>query len=226
MSSQHDTERLHEVFTEAAYDVVPSPVPLAAIVRAGRARRRRTVAITAFCGLLLIPLAATAARLAAPGPDTTLPSASTQYPITGTTTLRVVAPGERVQPAPGVRLWLTRDGEHLYTPDSGEVFHSATDGNLARPGASVQTESAKGHAFVSGLYTGNGDPARVTVVTSQGTFTGTLVHLPGHPGWGAWYIPATIPFTPTGAKDLHLVHTVTITDTTGRTIATFNSPIH
>ncbi len=61
-----ESERLREVFAEAAHDVTPSAVPLAAIERAGRRRgRRRTAAVAgSACALLVVPLAVVALRSA------------------------------------------------------------------------------------------------------------------------------------------------------------------
>jgi hypothetical protein len=137
-------------------------------------------------------------------------------------TVRVVAPGERVQAVPGVQLWLTKDGKHWSTPEAANQFRSVTDGNLGRPGVSVQTEMAKGHYFLSGVYTGKGNPVTVKVVTTEGLFTGTVVHLAGQPGWGAWYISRELPFMPGSAPSAkhNFVRSVTVTDATGHTIAT------
>ncbi|AZM46504.1 hypothetical protein DMB38_12355 [Streptomyces sp. WAC 06738] len=67
----------------------------------------------------------------------------------------VVAPGERVQAAPKVQLWLTEDGKHWSTPDQPNQFRSVVDGNLdlSRPGVSLQAEQVEGHYFLSGFCT-------------------------------------------------------------------------
>ncbi|WP_331718640.1 hypothetical protein OG985_49640 (plasmid) [Streptomyces sp. NBC_00289] len=224
MTSRPDTERLREVFADAAYDITPSPVPLAAIEKASHARRRRRAAgLAVGCGLLLAPLAITAPHIAAPvqthtaaRPATTIPSASA---------VRVVAPGERVQAAPGVKLWLTKDGKHWSTPDMPEgQFRSAVDGNMGGQGASMQQEPVGKNYFLSGLYLGKGDAARVKVVTQDGTIAGTVVKLAGKPGWGAWYATSKLPKLPhlsvSDKKQVHsFVRSVTVYDTAGHIVA-------
>jgi hypothetical protein len=215
MTSPHDAERLREVFTDAAYGITPSPVPLAAIEKTAHARRRRRTAIlTAACGLLLIPLAGTAVHFATPSPT----PRNTVWPAATVPSVRVVTPGERVQAAPGVRVWLAGDGKHWSTPEFADQFSSVTDGNLARPGVSAQTETVRGGTFLSGVYTGTGSPATVKVVTRAGTFTARVIHLAGQ-SWGAWYVPKELPFAAGGA-DAHrsFVRSVTVYDTAGRTI--------
>ncbi|MGY4920772.1 hypothetical protein ACWD9K_37525 [Streptomyces sp. 900116325] len=73
--------------------------------------------------------------------------------------VRVVAPGERVQAAPGVQLWLTKEGKHWSTPIQADQFRSVIDGNfdLSQPGVSLQAEPIRGRYFPSGIYS-----ARVT----------------------------------------------------------------
>ncbi|AZM46500.1 hypothetical protein DMB38_12335 [Streptomyces sp. WAC 06738] len=137
-----------------------------------------------------------------------------------------MAPGERVQAAPKVQLWLTEDGKHWSTPDQPNQFRSVVDGNLdlSRPGVSLQAEQVEGRYFLSGLYHGKGDAASVTVVTGDGSVTGRVVHLAGQPGWGAWY--ATIPL-PSGShstgREPNFVHSVTVRDAAGHTIATLST---
>ncbi|MFI1092352.1 hypothetical protein [Streptomyces sp. NPDC020917] len=222
MTSHPDGERLQHLFTDAAHDITPSPVPLAAIEREGRSRRRRHAAVLATaCGLLLIPLTATAVHVATPSSPQTV-----AQPGVPASSVRVVAPGERVQAAPGVRLWLTGDGKHWSTPDEADQFRSVSDGNLdmSRPGITLQSEPVPGRYFLSGVYYGDvaGRAATVAVTTDRGIVTGRLVHLPGTPGWGAWYASAPLPT----AKDVGLgsIHRVTVRDAGGDTLATLNLP--
>jgi len=223
MTSHHDSERLQQLFTDAAHDITPSPVPLAAIERAGRSRRRRHAALLAAAGgLLLIPLAATTVRVATPSPAQTV-----GQPGVPASPVRVVAPGERVEAGPGVRLWLTSDGKHWSTPGEADQFRSVSDGNLdtSRPGITLQSEPVAGRYFLSGVYYGDmiGQAATVSVDTDRGPVTGHLVHLAGMPGWGAWY--ATTPL-PVGTKNAThgFVHRVTLQDTAGATLATLDLP--
>ncbi|MGW1729274.1 hypothetical protein ACWCQK_41470 [Streptomyces sp. NPDC002306] len=218
MSSSPDSELLHQLFTDAAYDITPSLVPLAAIVQAGRTRRRRhTTALATACGLLLIPLAATAVHI------TTSPAQTIGQPAATVSSVRVVAPGERVQAAPKAQLWLTKDGKHWSTPTQANQFRSVTDGNLdmSLPGVSLQSEPIQGRYFLSGVYNGKGDAVSVKVVTDKGTVTGRVVRLAGQPGWGAWYATSPLPTGPKSKDGTHnFVHSVTVQDIAGHTIAT------
>ncbi|MEU8878530.1 hypothetical protein [Streptomyces hydrogenans] len=201
---------LRAEFARAAHDVTPGPAPVAAVVRAGRARRRRRTVALAVLGVAFAVAAGTslgrdphpAASLAAPparpatsafaptagppspaAPRTSVSSSGQQIP----TPVRTVAPGERVAAAPGWKVWLTAGGKHWQGgEDPLEQFRSVTDGNidLARPGISHQGEGA----FHSGLYYGTRDAGRVELVDDRGRATAAaLLELPGRPGWGVWY---------------------------------------
>ncbi|MBA2807947.1 hypothetical protein E0500_011125 [Streptomyces sp. KM273126] len=146
--------------------------------------------------------------------------------------VRVVAPGERVQAAPKVELWLTEEGKHWSTPDQADQFRSVVDGNIdmSRPGVSLQMEPVDGRYFLSGVYHGEGDAAAVKVVTDKGTITGRVVYLASRPGWGAWYATSSLPDESKSAgkpksADMpksagSFVSSVTVLDAEGRTIAT------
>ncbi|MGW6740854.1 hypothetical protein ACWGDX_08925 [Streptomyces sp. NPDC055025] len=149
--------------------------------------------------------------------------------------IRVVAPGERVKAAPGVRLWLTREGKYWSTPDFDEQFRSVVDGNLdlSTPGVSRQSEPAGNLYFHSGVYYGSRAAARVEVTTLTGrTVRASMVELPGKPGWGAWYTTTELPpvtttvLGPEGAgtgKDaggpVDFIRSVTLYDSAGRILA-------
>jgi hypothetical protein len=138
--------------------------------------------------------------------------------------VRVVASGERVQAAPKVQLWLTKDGKHWSTPQKADQFRSVTDGNLdmSRPGVSAQSEPIGKNYFLSGVYHGKGDAATIKIKTAKGTVTGTIVRLAGKPGWGAWYATTPLPdmTVPKDQQKHHFVRSITVYDTTGHTIAT------
>ncbi|MFF8847603.1 hypothetical protein ACF08N_33665 [Streptomyces sp. NPDC015127] len=220
MTSQFHTERLREAFTEAGYDITPSPAPLAAIETAGRARRRRrTAALATACGLLLVPLAVTAipSGLSSSATPAALPA------VPAPRTAQVVAPGERVEVMPQVQLWLTKDGKHWSTPEKADQFRSVTDGNLdkSRPGVSLQTEPVGKNYFLSGVYHGKGNAATVKIETAKGTVTGTIVRLAGETGWGTWYAISPLPdqamIQNKGRQEF--INSVTVYDTAGHTIA-------
>ncbi|MEU0391301.1 hypothetical protein ABZ208_00650 [Streptomyces sp. NPDC006208] len=229
MTSRSDTERLREVFADTARDITPSPVPLASIARTARTRRRRRAAATAVgAAALLVPLTATAVhlttasdRVAVPPAAIVTPSPTAAPPSTPpppvASPLHVVKPGQRVRPAPGTELWLTEEGKHWSVPGDPDQFRSVTDGNLdmSVPGVSAQIESTDGRFFMSGVYYGSRDAARVEIVTAAGPVTATLVTLTDRPGWGAWY--ATAESVPENGEDF--VRSVTLYDSAGKPLS-------
>ncbi|NBM15587.1 hypothetical protein [Streptomyces sp. GC420] len=220
---------LHTAFAEAGRDIAPGPLPLAAVERAGRARRvRRVAGLTAGATLLAASLAVTTVHVLAPERQPSVatpavsapppPPASTPAPTptTGRThpsPKRIVRPGERITAAQGFELWLTEDGEHWSTPEGGENFRSVVDGNIDRsePGVSHQIESSPSYTYHSGVYYGTERAARVEVGGEDGTRTATLLELPGRPGWGAWYL--AVPGRATAGS------AVTLYDRAGRVLA-------
>ncbi|AVH57563.1 MULTISPECIES: hypothetical protein [Streptomyces] len=227
-----EAERLREAFARAAYEISPSAVPLAAIEREGsaRRRRRRTAVLGAACGALLVPLAVVVLRDgASAGPsDHVKPpvaSAATTSPSPSVPAgkVRVVTPGERVQAAPGFTIWLTEDGKHWLEPGApGTQFRSVTDGNLdlTRPGVSLQQSGDDDRYFLSGIFHGKGEPARVEVRTVAGDFNGTALTLAGRPGWGVWYLVAKLPESATSANTMTgVTESITVYDAKGGVIA-------
>ncbi|MFF3322095.1 hypothetical protein [Streptomyces sp. NPDC002889] len=154
----------------------------------------------------------------------TAPAAQASRPSSG---VRTVTPGQRVQAAPGVQLWLTEQGKHWSTPDQPDQFRSVVDGNLdmSTPGVSLQAETVDGPRgrsyFLSGVFYGSRDAARVDVVTAKGRLTATMVTLPNRPGWGAWYTTGPLPDSTAGdrpGKDSFL-RSVTLYDRAGKQLA-------
>ncbi|MFE4050272.1 hypothetical protein [Streptomyces sp. YIM B13518] len=193
---RHESERLYDAFGEVADGLAPSPVPLAAIERAGRARRRRrTAGLVIGCGLLLAPLTAVTVRAVLPehSPPERNGVAATRPAPPGTPNtagaVRVVAPGERVRAGAGVELWLTEEGEHWSTPGMEHQFRSVVgrDAGPRHPTVGLMTETVGDRCFLSGLYTGAVDVGRVVVGTGDGEVTASVVRLPGEPDWGVWY---------------------------------------
>ncbi|MCX4576363.1 hypothetical protein OHB41_24935 [Streptomyces sp. NBC_01571] len=184
-----EVERLREIFAEAACDVTPSPVPLAAVERAARRRRRAAAVAGSACALLMVPAAAVALRAGVgTGADATRvtgPSAGPRGSV------RVVTPGERVRIASGIRIWLTEDGGHWTVPwSSAPRFRGVKDDGIGirTPGVTLQEEGDGDHGhFVSGIYHGKGDAARVRIETTAGDVDGTALTLAGSPHWGVWY---------------------------------------
>ncbi|MFD0367139.1 hypothetical protein [Streptomyces sp. NPDC127114] len=204
--------RLRAVFAEAAHDVTPNPVPLAAVRRQGRAHRRRRAVTLAALAVLSVSGAATVAELSLPAdravtlappvptapPASLAPSARTPAAVAPSradapevTEVRVVRSGERVDAGRGWTVWLTAEGKHWTGPDGYENSRSVTDGNIdtAQPGVSYQKEGDAKGAFHSGLYYGTRSVGRVELREADGrTVLARLLELPGRPGWGVWYV--------------------------------------
>ncbi|MEV4936253.1 hypothetical protein [Streptomyces zaomyceticus] len=198
-------------FARAAFEVTPGPMPLEAVRRAGRIRRRRrTAALSAFSVLTVASAVAAVVALTPvrpspppPAPVAVPPTAvrtSAPAPRTGAdlppalppaqSPKRVVAAGERVDAGKGWRIWLTQDGKHWTGPDGYENFRSVVDGNidLATPDVSHQSEGNGEGTFHSGLYYGTRMAGRVELKGAGGrVIVATLLELPGRPGWGVWY---------------------------------------
>ncbi|MFB7571873.1 hypothetical protein [Streptomyces sp. NPDC056165] len=227
-----ETERLRRALTEVAYDITPSPLPLAAVERQGRRirLRRRTAVLGAGCGLLLVPLAVVVLPGTESGaPSVTSPAASASVspstspsasPAAPAPTPRIVASGEHVTAVPGFELWLTAEGKHWTSPASPDPqFRSVADGNIARsnPGVNLQEESGDGSIYLSGVYYGGkGTASSVEVETADGTVHGKLIELPGKPGWGVWYATADVK---PGSGSWDYVSRVTVHDTKGKIYA-------
>ncbi|QNP63479.1 hypothetical protein [Streptomyces genisteinicus] len=164
------------------------------------------------------PSAAVADRAAAHA----TPAPAADRPATG---VRTVRPGQRVEAAPGVRLWLTREGKHWALPGEPAQFRSVTDGNIdpSVPGVSLQAEPVgtpgDGYYFLSGLWYGSRAAARVEVVTADGTSAARMVTLPGRKGWGAWYTSTPLPGSGSGSGSGDFVHRVTLYDAAGNELA-------
>ncbi len=126
-----DVEGLRERLREAAEVAQVAAgkgvfdVPLDVVRRQGRAlrRRRRGVVVGGVCG---------GAGAGGGGRGQFVGSGSGGGAETGTagvalSPIRVVAPGERVDAVPGVRVWLTADGEHWSTPQGSSQFRGPND---------------------------------------------------------------------------------------------------
>ncbi|MFF7180224.1 hypothetical protein [Streptomyces sp. NPDC008121] len=191
---------LREAFMRAAHDITPSPVPLAAVRREGRSRRRRRTAVLAALSMLgVVTVTAVAVgridRPAATPPAA--PPASATRPVTvpppTSSPVDVVRPGERVDAGRGWTVWLTREGKHWAGEDGFENFRSVVDGNidLSQPGVSHQSEGDANGVFHSGIYHGTAEAGRVELRGADGRRTvAKLLELSDRPGWGVWYAHA------------------------------------
>ncbi|MFE9765359.1 hypothetical protein ACFYPC_12650 [Streptomyces sp. NPDC005808] len=229
-----EPEGLREAFAEAALDVTPSAVPIAAIERAGRRRKRhrRAAVLGAACGVLLLPLAVVVLREdVASGQgesERVTPPAASAGPTPSPSVahagkVRIVTPGERVEVSPGTEIWLTEDGKHWSEPDRPTQFRSVSDGNLdlSSPGVSVQESGHDDVYFLSGIFHGAGEPARVEVRTVAGDIDGTALTLAGEPGWGVWYAEVQVPESRTPSSDslTGVTESVTVYDSAGGVLA-------
>lgn len=186
-----------------------------------------TVAAAALIGAPTMAHALTPTQASAKAPAKAAHTSVTAHAhATKPATARIVRPGERIQAAPGVELWLTKDGKHWTTPDMPEgQFRSVVDGNidLSEPNVSLQAETVGDQYFLSGVYVGPNSAATVKVVTDDGTVTGTVVRLPGHPGWGAWYATTSVP-RPLPVPPHSYFHSVTLLDAHQHPLATLTMP--
>ncbi|MFI1444180.1 sigma factor-like helix-turn-helix DNA-binding protein [Streptomyces fructofermentans] len=165
----------------------PLPVPfLRTADRVHRRLRRRASALLVTAGaLLLTPPVLGAVRGGADG-------AGREAVPVARTTVRVVTPGEHVGAAPGVELWLTREGTHWSAPRRPDRFQPA-GGRRAEATLTLRSGPAAGrHRFLTGVLRSPREPSRVELATREGTFTARVVTLAGSPGWSAWYVDAPV----------------------------------
>ncbi|MGC5564923.1 sigma factor-like helix-turn-helix DNA-binding protein [Streptomyces sp. FR-108] len=220
--------RTHPAYREGAPGVsssespsgVPSegpPLPGPAIEAAGRTlrkRRRRTTAVlTAVGALLLVPLVVGAVRGTGSGSGGVTVSVERAA-------VRVVTPGERVEAAPGVQFWLSKDGTHVSAPGQPNQFRDAGKDDT---GVTLWVDSTTGtgkRVFLSGVHRGTREASRVEVRTAAGTFTARLLTLAGSPGWSAWYVDAQLPGGGTSSPGI----TVKAYDSAGTLLARTDSP--
>ncbi|CAG7608261.1 hypothetical protein [Actinacidiphila bryophytorum] len=221
MTFEPENEQLRAAFTEAAGGVRPSPVPLAAIERRGRARRRRKgVGLALAGGLLAASSAVTALHVAgSPAPGRPPAAAVAVPPLT-------VALGQQVAAGYGLVVWLTADGKYVQVPGRDVEFTPKVDG-AQTSGVNLQAYPVSHGWFVSGVFLGHGRAGRVEITTVDGAVLHTRVlQLPGDPGWGAFFVPLSLPLTAVpGTSPFHIAVTkVAVYDTKGHPITTSTFP--
>ncbi|MET8981370.1 sigma factor-like helix-turn-helix DNA-binding protein [Streptomyces sp. NPDC004539] len=184
-------ERLLEVFAEVARrDGEDVPLSEADVVRRARELRRRRIGVgVAGCALLLTPpMVFVAGQVGFGGFGGVSASDRAGARVGGVSPgpIRLVAPGERVEPVPGLKVWLTSDGEHWSTPQA--AVPAGSPQNQRAVWARVQL-LYDGRYFVAGRYEGlSADPRRVEVSVGGEVLVGTVLTLAGGPGWGVWYL--------------------------------------
>ncbi|QNP71287.1 hypothetical protein IAG44_18830 [Streptomyces roseirectus] len=215
-------ERVGELFTEAATRAAAyGDVPLGAlggVERRGRAlRRRRVGAVALGCALLLVPPGLVVAERVGGFGGVGAVDGAARVGGVAPGPIRVLAPGERVEPVPGLKVWLTSDGEHWSTPRGAEPLQEGGSG--AR--VSLRAELVDGDVyFVTGGYSGlTGDPRRVEVSVGGSVVTGMVLTLAGGPGWGVWYLEKPLTARELKASSATGELVVTVYDAGGRAVA-------
>ncbi|MCP9213193.1 hypothetical protein [Streptomyces cucumeris] len=141
--------------------------------------------------------------------------------------VKVVAPGEKITVAPGVKMWLTQNGKQCLQ-HSFETTPWCQTLAGAKPGANLAGLDSNDHrGWLSGGYIGNGVPDHAQIRTLSGTTHATVVTLAGNPGWGAWYAQARTT-SPAPADNKHpkaFLRNVTVYDTAGKTIVSTDTPL-
>ncbi|WP_431776722.1 hypothetical protein [Streptomyces cucumeris] len=222
MTSRNEAEQLHRALDDLADSIPATPIRMDDILHATRKRRarRRIAGITAGCALLLAPLSYLATV------DSSTSSVVSPAASAPPNTARVVAPGEKITVAPGVKMWLTQDGKQClqHSSENTPWCQTLADG---KPGANLAGLDSNDHrAWLSGGYLGNGIPDRAQIRTLSGTTHATVITLAGNPGWGAWYAQTrTTSAAPADNKHpTAFLRNVTVYDTAGKTIVTTNTP--
>lgn len=198
---------------EDPYQAGPDPVPIIAAARRRRARRRvgagaAAVAVALVCGVTAVT-AGNARHVGQVAGDAMTPSARAVLPAaTGVVTtptatptglplspVHRVAPNEKVQLAPGVRVSVTPTEDCQDTVDrSTGVFGgagctkvpSAPDLPYDRPGISVAFDEATDRIVVHSYYRGP-VPARIVLFAGDRPTVATLLVTTGMDGWVAYY---------------------------------------
>lgn len=210
-------ERLCALFAEAVRGVGGEVSVEEVELRGRELRRRRLGAVAVGCALLLAPPAVLVAEragvLGGIADADRAAGARTGGVVPGP--IRVLAPGERVEPVPGLKVWLTSDGEHW------SASQAAVPARAAGDRVSVQMHLlADGRYLVTGRYEDlSTDPRRVEVSLGGSVSVGTVLTLAGGPGWGVWYLPK-----PLDARELKESLgsdglSVTVYDADGRAVA-------
>ncbi|MDQ1294328.1 MAG: hypothetical protein QG608_2211 [Actinomycetota bacterium] len=146
-------------------------------------------------------VAPTVAQAAAHPTNDPVAAAAARMSCSPAAPVRTVRPGEVVMAAGGVKVWLSEEGKFWQTKGDPEAnFRSVVDGNIDRsePGVSLQSSEAEVGVeglFFSGVYYGPGMGKAVKVVLegSDGKICeGSLLTLPGDPGWGVWYVDSPV----------------------------------
>ncbi|MFF8380663.1 hypothetical protein ACF07V_31520 [Streptomyces sp. NPDC015661] len=181
-------EALTAALREAAAHAPTTSAPTAAVMRRGKAirRRHRVTRSAVLVAALLVPVAGAATlSLRPPGSDSA-PAVPAVPPASSEVT--VVDPGERIPLAGHHAMWLTDQGVFLEVPTAGRAEVRLTKASEV-PGGTISTSvsaDASGTLW-TGVYRGPGAPARVTVSVDGRSMDARVVTLSGAPGWVAFH---------------------------------------
>ncbi|MFV0134535.1 hypothetical protein ACLGIH_15045 [Streptomyces sp. HMX87] len=198
---------LSEALRRAADGLPLGPAPVDAVVRAGRARRRRHRAVLSGAAALtvLAALAGTAVLgglpplSGSPLPDHVEPAVTAPAsPSPAGPGLRTVQPYEPATLTPDLRLGLLPEGRQNYViteaerfPEAVEYARSARLGHgLRRRSISVGYDSSAGRGVqrLDGAWRLTEAPRRIVVTVAGVDHRAELFTLPGRPGWGVYFL--------------------------------------
>ncbi|MEU0338426.1 hypothetical protein ABZ092_05400 [Streptomyces bobili] len=198
-----DDLRLGELLRHEADTFPTGPAPVEEVLRRGRvARRRRTavavggitaaIGLAATLGLTDLARTGTTSPPATSRPSTALPSPAPSGEHQG---LRTVSPYEAVGIGHGHRMALLPDGRQNYVVGTGDITAAVERarkslGDNIRPDSFSSGTSADGpNILYFGAFRAKTLPARIQLRFDSGRReTATVLTLPGHPQWGAYYV--------------------------------------
>ncbi|OQD53078.1 hypothetical protein BM536_034345 [Streptomyces phaeoluteigriseus] len=198
-----DDLRLGELLRHEADTFPTGPAPVDEVLRRGRFARRRRTALAAGVVTAVIGLVATLgltdlARRATPSPPATPPPSTappSPVPSTKDEGARTVSPYEAVDIGHGHRMALLPDGRQNYVVGTGDISAAVERakkalGDNIRPDSLSSGRSVDGqHILYFGAFRAKTLPSRIQLRLDSGRrWAATVLTLPGHPQWGAYYV--------------------------------------
>ncbi|MEU6092633.1 hypothetical protein ABZ865_38835 [Streptomyces sp. NPDC047085] len=184
-------DALAQALRQAASRISVGPPPVAAVVRQGRALRRRRRAVgLAVAATVLAPVC----LLAVPHGDTSPVRPGSTASASTSAQAEVVASGEKVTTPSGASLWLTGRG----------VFLAGAGHPASAPDTALVADTPAGHVggvawgtgsgtVWAGVYRGPEAPSRITLEVGSRTVRARLYTLTGSPGWVAYCAETSTP---------------------------------